>query len=113
MNIIIVRLLLNVNLYCEKICPCCTAMVTNNVHHILFECQCNKDVREVLWNNVAVHCPKALFTEINNMSNSTRTTFILNAFYVKFEREWKLVYDALSLFIYNTNQKYVSILESM
>ena len=46
-NRIIIRLLLNVFIYMEKICPCCDLQTVNDVVHVLFVCPCNSHIREV------------------------------------------------------------------
>ena len=105
-NRVIIRLLLNVNMYQEKLCQCCGQHAINNVTHILFVCQCNMDQRVVLWEEVKKNSPAGLIASLETMSVVEKTKFILNACKAPYIREWKLMYDVLSNYIFHLYQVY-------
>ena len=96
-NRIIIRLLLNVFIYMEKICPCCDLQTVNDVVHVLFVCPCNSHIREVMWKDVKDNTPVELFRRIELMDLLERTIFLLNACNSDYIREWKRMFDAMSL----------------
>ena len=106
-----VRLLLNVNMYCQRICPCCDMFILNNVDHVLFECTCNSEVRNVMWDIVRKSIPAPLFMAMVEMSNGERAKFILNGCNTNYLLDWKGVFDSLSNFIYSTYGKYDSMIK--
>lgn len=107
-NRVIVRLLLNVNMYLEKVCQCCDMNVVNNATHVLFECPCSKELRVRLWDEVRENMPSELIWMIERMTLSEKTRFVLNAcdtFYIK---EWKEMFDTLSNYIFHMCASYHS-----
>lgn len=105
-NQTIVRLLLNVFMYIEQICPCCDLNTVNDVVHIMFVCQCNEEVRERLWKELKKNTPTELYSRIESMSLIDRTKFILNACNSGYISEWKVMFDTLSNFICQTYMVY-------
>ena len=67
-NRAIFRLLLNVKMYAETICPCCDVNTVNCGVHILFGCSCNEEQRELLWNLFLSFCPQGLRVSLDRMS---------------------------------------------
>ena len=98
-NRILVKLLLNVNMYLKRNCPCCELNENNDVTHVLFNCQCNYEQRMELWNRVLDNCPIGLRNSLEEMTLDDRTKFILNAFNSCYIREWKVVYDKVSDYV--------------
>jgi len=98
-NRIIIRMLLNISMYAEGLCKCCTLHAVNNIPHILFICPCNNEVRQRLWNEVRMNMPGKMNDEIENMTIDNKTVFILNACKSSYVPEWKNTFDALSNFI--------------
>ena len=106
-NRVIVKLLLNVHSYLDQICPCCQLNTVNNVVHILFVCQCNIEMREILWKKVEECSPVEMVINMKNMNFEDRTKFVLNAFYSSFIHEWKDIYDNLSNYVYCMYTSYI------
>ena len=112
-NMIIVRLLLNVSMYLQGMCKCCTLNDIDNVTHILFICPCNSDVRNLLWEDVKLNSPRNLFDDIENMSLMDKTSFVLNACNIKYVHEWKHMFDSMSKFISNVHSRYMEFSEQL
>ena len=72
----VVRQLLQVRRLIVKRCILCSNLFS--VCHILFECNCLNDDRQLLWNKIRF--PVGLRRSIEAMSNQDKTGFILNAF---------------------------------
>ena len=47
--------------------------VVNDVSHILYECDCIKDVRNRYWHEVQMNTPEILFLEIDSMMIKGKT----------------------------------------
>ena len=105
-NRVILRLLLNVKMYAEIICPCCDINVVNCAVHVLFGCSCNEEQRVLLWNLFVEKCPQGLRVSLERMSYKQKTKFILNACNSYYLHEWKEIFDSLSNFIYHTSKVY-------
>ncbi len=94
----IIRLLLNVNRRGKEKCIYCYGKV-NDISHILFECNSNVTQREMLWKNVLNSCPGKLSDSLQIMNAKEKCKMILNCFNVKYENEWKNLYNQTSNFI--------------
>ncbi len=108
-NRVIVRLLLNVYMYLEQVCPCCDSMVVNDVVHILFVCPCNSEVKKLLWDKVEECVPVEMSASMNSMKFEDKTRFFLNAFCSSYIHEWKVMYDALSNYVCDVYNSYMDI----
>ena len=96
---LLVKLIFNVYRLGKNICRECHLYKEDSIDHILFECICNKELREVRWLNVESSCPPQLKRELNRMPIKQRTRFILNAFQCKFVNEWMPMYIAVCSFV--------------
>ena len=70
----------------RKICQHCSLYVVN-VSHILFECDCIKDLRNRYWHEIQMNTPEILFLEIENMTAKGKTKFGLNVCNVSYTQE--------------------------
>ena len=84
----------------------------NSACHILFECDELELKRSELWQLVENCFPVQLPLSIASMSNVDKCKFILNGFNVKYENEWKPIYDAISNYIYEMTVLYDKLCET-
>jgi len=112
-NSIIVRMLLKVKMYSEKICQCCDLNVNNSVGHILFQCQCNSSRRNELWNHVIDISPIELKNHLGTLTITDKASFVLHAFNSAYIAEWKDLFDSLSNFIYELYTSYYRVANEM
>ena len=105
----ILNLLLNTYRLGKDMCTLCSSYVPDTIEHILFECSNGDNMRDDLWREVINACPRPLVDGMYQMSEFTRTKFLLNALRTKYVKEWHDIYVCVSKFIYKMyNQHYNS-----
>ena len=65
-----------------------------------------------MWQLVENCFPVQLPLSIASMSNVDKCKFMLNGFNVKYENEWKQIYDAISNYIYEMTVQYDKLCET-
>ena len=81
-------------------------MSADSVEHVLFECHCNKLIREDMWFSI-VNCTGNFGHDLEKMNNRDRAMFILNAMNIGFIQECYYIYDCILLFIYNVYSTWI------
>ena len=94
----IIRLLLQVGRLYIKKCKLC--FNSYSITHILFECTETEEYRMNLWNNI--YLPNNFNNSLQLLNNYKKTDFMLNAFYIKYTREWSSIYSSIAYYIYYT-----------
>ena len=81
------------------ICNLCNSGQAEDLAHLLFRCDHFKDLRQSLWCNVQSKAPLAMLNDMNTMSQSQRTHFLMSGLGGDFIPEWDDLYEAILEFI--------------
>ena len=76
------------------LCKYCSIFSVMSTEHLLFQCECAKSTRKVLWANVLTNAPGVLGNEMTNMNINRRALFIIGGFKCGYVREWGSFYSA-------------------
>ena len=106
---VIVRLLLNSYRLGTVVCPLCMCGQTNDIVHILFQCQAIECKRKVLLAEIYDVAPGALRADLEEMSMSVKTEYFLNALKCDFICEWTDLYNAVIRFVILLYKEYESL----
>ena len=96
----ILNLLLNTYRLGKGLCSLCDNQKSDTIEHILFECRFGSDMRRIKWGDIINSCPESLAIELNRMSATERSKFMLNAFRCNYVHEWHQIYTSVSEFIF-------------
>ena len=81
------------------ICNLCDSGQPEDLAHLLFLCDHFKDLRHSLWRTVQTNAPEAMFNDINVMTPSQRTHFLMSGLGREFVPEWDDLYESVLDFI--------------
>ncbi len=98
----------------SKTCNHCSTRAVQSVSHLLFDCN-NVELaleRKKWTSNFMDTLPPMLLKEINSMSSSGKTVFILSGLKSQYLCQWNDIYVVLCDFVYNMYDSHRKLLDS-
>lgn len=77
----------------------CDLYVSEDVTHLLFECDSESDARDEFWRNLSVVSPVELYKQMERMCLIELTEFLLAGFRCIYTPEWENMYTIVCLYI--------------
>ena len=81
-------------------CQLCDSLMSENAHHLLFECSFFQVTRTKLWCYVKDEMPTAMKHDVEQISAKRRTEYLLSGLHCDYVQEWSNIYRAIAEFCY-------------
>ena len=78
----------------------CDKLVSETAHHLLFECNGFQVTREKYWKYVVDEIPPAMMQDVEGMSATRRTEFLLSGLNCDYVPEWANIYKVIADYCY-------------